>query len=96
MELLHVGFGGTLVARRIVAICDPDTSPIQRMVRVAKAEGRAIDLTYGRRTNTVIILDTGQVALAALQPETIVNRLRQSGGSKPNPGLVPIEGGRGR
>ncbi len=77
MELLHVGFGGTLVARRIVAVCDPDTSPIKRMVRTAKAEGRVIDLTYGRRTGTAIILDTGQVALAALQPETIVGRLKQ-------------------
>ena len=76
-ELLHVGFGGTLLARRIVAVCSSDTSPIKRMVLKAKAERRVIDLTYGRRTNRAIILDSGQEALAALQPETIVGRLKQ-------------------
>lgn len=84
------------MARRIVAVCDPDTSPIKRMVRTAKAEGRVIDLTYGRRTSTVIILDSGHVALAALQPETIVGRLKQEREPDRRFGPAALGGGGGQ
>ena len=76
-DLLHVGFGANVVAQRILAICDPDSAPLKRMVRRAKEEGSIIDVTYGRRVKTVIVLDTGHVVLAALQPETIAGRLQR-------------------
>ncbi len=77
MEPVHVGFGGIVAANRILAILDPNSQPVRRMVRRAKKEGMAIDMTYGRKTRTVIVLDTGHIITAAVQPETIVGRLRQ-------------------
>ena len=77
MDPVHVGFGGIVAANRILAILDPNSQPVRRMVRQAKKEGTAIDMTYGRKTRTVIILDTGHLVTAAIQPETIVSRLRQ-------------------
>lgn len=76
-ELLHVGFGGAVAANRVLAILSPDSAPIRRMIRHAEDQGRLINMTYGRKTKSVIVLDSGHVALSALQPETIVNRLRQ-------------------
>jgi hypothetical protein len=75
--MLHIGFGGVVAANRILAVISPDSAPIKRMVREANDAGRIIDMTYGRRTKSVIVLDTGHLALAALQPDTIVGRLRQ-------------------
>mgnify|MGYP003681916541 CR=1 FL=1 len=80
IELLHVGFGSTIDAQRIIAICKAGSAPIKRMVRRAEEEGRTIDLTYGRKVNTVIVLDTGHLVLAALQTETIVGRLKTPAG----------------
>ncbi len=77
MDPVHVGFGGIVAANRILAILDPNSQPVRRMVRQAKKDGMAIDMTYGRKTRTVIILDTGHLITAAIQPETIVSRLRQ-------------------
>jgi len=77
MDPVHVGFGGIVAANRILAILDPNSQPVKRMVRKAKKEGMAIDMTYGRKTRTVIILDTGHIITAAIQPETIVGRLQQ-------------------
>lgn len=74
-ELVHVGFGGIVAANRIVAIVNPDSAPVRRLVQEAKERQMAIDMTYGRKTKAVIILDSGHVAMAALQPETIANRL---------------------
>ncbi|HKK83794.1 MAG TPA: extracellular matrix/biofilm biosynthesis regulator RemA family protein, partial [Atribacterota bacterium] len=31
--------------------------------------------TYGRRTRSVLITDSNQIILSALQPETIINRM---------------------
>jgi regulator of extracellular matrix RemA (YlzA/DUF370 family) len=76
-EMLHIGFGGVVAANRILAIVTPDSAPVKRMMRRASEDGRIIDMTYGRRTKAVIVLDTGHVVLAALQPDTIVGRLRQ-------------------
>ena len=76
-NLLHVGFGANVVAQRILAICDPDSAPLKRMVRRAREEGSVIDVTYGRKVKTVIVLDTGHIVLAALQPETIAARLQR-------------------
>jgi regulator of extracellular matrix RemA (YlzA/DUF370 family) len=78
MDPVHVGFGGVVAANRILAILDPNSQPVRRMVRQAKKDGVAIDMTYGRKTRTVIVLDTGHIITAAIQPETIVGRLGQS------------------
>ena len=35
----------------------------------------AIDATYGRRTRSVIIMDSGHIILSAVQPETVASRI---------------------
>jgi regulator of extracellular matrix RemA (YlzA/DUF370 family) len=47
------------------------------MVQKARQDGSAIDVTYGRKTKAVIVMDNGNLVLAAIQPETIVGRLSQ-------------------
>lgn len=79
MELLHVGFGGSIAPARVLAVGAPDSSPIKRLIRQAKDDGKTIDLTYGRKMKAVIVLDTGHIALVALQPETIASRLEEAG-----------------
>ena len=76
-ELLHIGFGGVIAVNKILVIVSPDSAPVKRMIRVANDQGLIIDMTHGRKTKAAIVLDSGHVVLAALQPETIVGRLRQ-------------------
>jgi len=76
-ELLHIGFGGVIAANKILVIVSPDSAPVKRMIRAASDHGLIIDMTHGRKTKAAIVLDSGHVVLAALQPETIVGRLRQ-------------------
>ena len=35
----------------------------------------AIDATYGRRTRSVLIMDSGHIILSAVQPETVAGRV---------------------
>ena len=75
--LVHVGFGNMIVAERIVAIIQPASSPVKRLKEEARAPGRLIDATKGRKTRAIIVTDSNHVLLSAIQPETIVNRISE-------------------
>ena len=75
MQLVNIGFGNIVSANRIIAIVSPESAPIKRMVQEAKDKGTAIDATYGRRTRAVVITDSDNLILSALQPETVAARL---------------------
>ena len=75
MQLINIGFGNIVSAERIISIVSPDSAPIKRIVQEAKDSKMAIDATYGRRTRSVIIMDSGHIILSAVQPETIAGRV---------------------
>ena len=78
MKFIHIGFGNTVAANRVVAIVSPDSAPIKRLIQDAKDDGRVIDVSCGRRTRAVIITDSEHVILSAIQADTISNRLSDS------------------
>ena len=78
MKFINIGFSNLVAANRIVAIANPDSAPIKRLVKDAKDDNRIIDVSCGRRTRAVIITDSEHVILSAIQPETISNRLGDS------------------
>lgn len=71
---MHIGFGNIVALNRALAIMSPDSAPIKRIIQEAREKNSLIDLTYGRKTKSVIVLDSGHLVLAALQPETIAAR----------------------
>jgi regulator of extracellular matrix RemA (YlzA/DUF370 family) len=75
MKFINVGFGNMVAADRVVALANPESAPIKRLIQDSKDDGRAIDVTCGRRTRSVIITDSDHVILSAIQTETLANRL---------------------
>ena len=73
-KLVNVGFGNSVVSRRVVAIISPNAAPIKRLRDEAKEDRRLIDATQGRKTRSVIITDSNHVILSAIQSETIALR----------------------
>ena len=78
MKFINIGFGNMVASDRIVALANPDSATIKRLIQDSKDDGRAIDVTCGRRTRAVIITDSEHVILSAIQTETIANRLENS------------------
>lgn len=72
--LLNIGFGSTVVADRVVAIVPPNSSPMKRLRDEAREEKRLVDASHGRRTRSIIIMDSNHVILSAIQAETISQR----------------------
>lgn len=94
-ELVHIGFGNILVMDKVVAIAAPGSAPIKRAMQDAKAAGKLIDMTSGRRTKAVIFTESSHIVLAALAPETISGRLQvMRGGTIIRPETIALERGR--
>ena len=85
MKFINVGFGNMVAVDRMVALVSPDSAPIKRLIQDSKDDGRAIDVTCGRRTRAVIITDSEHVILSAIQTETIANRLENSADVEDDP-----------
>ena len=75
MQLCNVGFGNMLNSQRILGVFSPESQPVRRMTQEAKAGGMLIDASHGRKTLTVLLLDSGHVVLSYLQPETLAGHL---------------------
>lgn len=76
-KLLNIGFSNLVLASRVVAVVNSASSPMRRLREDAKEQGRLIDATMGRKTRSLIIMDSNHVILCAIQAETIGQRVLQ-------------------
>ena len=74
-RLLNVGYGNLVAAARVVAIVAPNASPMRRLRHEAAERGKLVDVTEGRRTRAIVLLDSDHVVLSAINPETLAARL---------------------
>lgn len=74
MTLVNIGFGSMVAAGRVLSILAPDSAPIKRIIQEAKDRGMLIDASYGRKTKSVLLMDTDHVILSAVSPETLTDR----------------------
>ncbi len=75
MQLLNVGFGNTVIIDRVVAIVNTGSSPARKLKEQAKKNGKLVDVTEGRRTRSMIVMDSDHVVLSSVQTETISQRM---------------------
>ena len=73
-RMINVGFGNAVPASRVLAVVNPKSSPMKKLKDEAKEQKKLIDVTEGRRTRSIIILDSNHVVLSSVQPETITLR----------------------
>ena len=74
MKLISIGFGSMIAPGRVLSILEPESAPIKRVMQEAKERGMLIDASYGRKTRSVILMDTDHVILSALTPEALADR----------------------
>ena len=77
IQLLNIGCGNMVSANRVMALISPESAPCKRMVEDSRSKGLLSEATYGRKTRAVLVMDSGQIVLSAIQPETVAHRLVQ-------------------
>ena len=71
MKLVNIGFGNLISAARLIAIVGPDSAPVKRLIQESRDRGMLIDATYGRKTASVLMMDSDHVVLSALSAEKL-------------------------
>jgi len=74
-HFVSIGFGNVVSVGRVIAVLTTGSSPMKRLRDEARERGLLIDATEGRRTRSIIVMDSGHLVLSGLQSETITNRL---------------------
>ena len=74
MKLINIGFGSLVAADRMLSVLATDSAPIKRVIQEARDRGMLIDASYGRKTKSVLLMDTDHVILSALTPEQVYAR----------------------
>lgn len=77
MKFLNIGFNNSVSIARIVAIVGADASTSRRLKDEAKKLGKLVDGTNGRRTRSLIVVDSGHVILSSVEPETLLTRAEE-------------------
>ncbi len=77
MKLINIGFGNMVSADRLLSVISPDSAPVKRLIQEARDRGMLIDASFGRKTKSVLIMDTDHVILSASLPETIASRAEE-------------------
>ena len=81
MKLINIGFGNMIAAGRLLAVVSPDSAPIKRVIQEARDRGMLIDASYGRKTRSVLLMDTDHVILSAITPEAVSERSLDKSGT---------------
>lgn len=79
-QLVNIGFGNVVASDKIVAVITPGSSPIRRLKDQARQRGKLVDATEGRRTRSIIVMDSDHVVLSAIATDTITQRMEKSNG----------------
>ena len=75
MRLINIGFGNMVSAERAVAVISPDSAPVKRLMHEAEDKGLLVNATYGRRTRSVVVMDSKHVILSAITPKKLAVKL---------------------
>ena len=76
MELINIGFGNLISSEKIVSVVSHDAAPIKRMIKLAKDSNKLIDASGGRKTRSVIIVESDHVILSYLTVEMFEERAK--------------------
>lgn len=74
--MISIGYRNYVSPDRIVSIVLPSSRPVKAMISGAREEGMLVDATMGKKTKSVLVLDSRHVVLSANSVETLVGRVR--------------------
>ena len=74
ISILSIGYGNFINAGEVICVVSPNSVPIKRLISDARDQQQLIDASNGKRTRAAVLLDTGEIILSALRPETIGQR----------------------
>jgi len=74
---VKIGFSNLVALSRIIAVVNPDSSPVKRLIQDARDRSVLIDATSGRKTRSVLVMDSDHLVLSALSVDDIEKAMQE-------------------
>ena len=74
-RIVNIGFDSFIVTDRIMAVLPAQNSIVKRLKQMSIETGRTVNLTFGKRTKSVIIMDSGHLIFSFVPVEKLIERL---------------------
>lgn len=74
MKLINAGLENSIDSEKIVVITNSTSNPSKRTIKNAGEMNLLIDLTAGRKTGSMVVMESGHVILSIIKPETLRKR----------------------
>jgi regulator of extracellular matrix RemA (YlzA/DUF370 family) len=78
VKFVSLGSGNAVSVNRIVSIVAPDSAPTKRLVKEARSKGLLVDATGGKKTRSILVMDSDHVVLSAMSAETLIARAEEN------------------
>ena len=75
MKFVNVGTNSYINISEVESVSPPESAPIKRLVNWAKDNNMCVEVNYGKRVKSVIVLKSGRIFLSAMLPQTIADRI---------------------
>jgi len=82
MAFIDIGFGNMVASERLVCVAGADSAPIRRLVQDARDRGALVDCSSGKKSKSVLVMDSEHVILSALPTEELQELLKKADGDK--------------
>lgn len=74
---LEIGFGSAISTARLIAVIGAEGAPVRRVVQDARERGTLIDATAGKKTRSVLVMDSDHIVLSAMAPEALSSQMME-------------------
>ncbi|HSP22222.1 MAG TPA: extracellular matrix/biofilm biosynthesis regulator RemA family protein [Planococcus sp. (in: firmicutes)] len=78
VKFVSLGSGNAVSVNRIVSIVTPDSAPSKRLVQEARSKGLLVDATGGKKTRSILVMDSDHVVISAMSAETLLARAEEN------------------
>jgi len=75
---VNIGFENRVISSRVVAIVNPGSAPVKRMINEAKEDHLLVDATGGKPKRSVIVTDSGHIVLSSVSPKNLSSRFEKN------------------
>ena len=80
---IPIGFANLVNTERLIAIVTADSSPARRMIQDARDTGVLIDASGGRKTRSVLVMDSEHLVTSTYTCSELADILQQAGKAVP-------------
>ncbi|MBP5491308.1 MAG: DUF370 domain-containing protein [Clostridiales bacterium] len=77
MAFIDIGFGNMVSTQRLVCVAGSESAPVRRLVQDARDRGALVDCSSGKKSKSVLVMDSGHVVLSALTSEELQELLKE-------------------